>query len=317
MLTFANIVRSTLMVLALSLPAQAAGETKQGRPENIDPNRFGGRLPDAAFGAYQRGLYITALNLALPRAEAGDPSAQTLVAEILSRGLGVPRDEKRALKWYSRAAEQGIAEAQFRYSLALLDGEHVAKDEDAALRLLKMAADQGNRLAQFNFAQLTIKKKPGAQGLKAAIDYYEKAAVAGLPDAQYAMAQAYATGAGGRSHDPRLARQWLVKAARRNFDTAQLDLATWLVEGRGGDRDLKAGFSWMKIAAEAGNVAAQNRLAKLYRGGLGVEADPVVAAAWYIIARRAGLSDPEMNVFLDGLTIDQQKQAIETANRLR
>ena len=317
MLTFPSVVRTALLVMALCVPAHAAGEGKQGRPENVDPDRFGGRLPDAAFGAYQRGLYITALNLAKPRAEAGDAAAQTLIAEILSRGLGVPRDEKRALKWYSRAAEQGIAEAQFHYALALLDGQHVAKDEHAALRLLKLAADQDNRLAQFNFAQLTIKRQPGAEGLKTAIDYYEKAAEAGLPDAQYAMAQAFDKGAGGRSHDPRLAREWLIKAAKQNFDTAQLDLATWLVEGRGGDRDLEAGFSWMKVAAEAGNVAAQNRLAKLYRGGLGVEADPVVAAAWYIIARRAGLSDPEMNVFLDGLTIEQQQQAIETANRLR
>lgn len=183
--------------------------------------------------------------------------------------------------------------------------------------MLKLAADRGHRLAQFNFAQLTLQRKPGAEGMALAVGYYESAAKAGLADAQYAMARVYGAGVGGRSHDPKRARRWLEMAARQNFDTAQLDLATWLVEGRGGERNLEAGFAWMKIAAESGNVAAQNRLAKLYRGGLGVEADPVAAAAWYIIARRAGLSDPEMNVFLDGLTIEQQQRAIESANRLR
>lgn len=309
-------VAAIAMVLSAEMP-RAAESGKEPRAEVVDPNRFGGPLPDAAFGAYQRGLYITALNLARPRAEAGDAAAQTLMAEIHWRGLGVPQSVEKALKWYGLAAEQGVAEAQFRYGMALLDGKYISKDEAGALRFLKLAADQDHRLAQFNFAQLTVNRNPGADGMALAVDYYEKAAKAGLPDAQYALAQVHSSGVGGRSRDLRAARSWLEKSARQNFDTAQLDLATWLVEGRGGDRDMKAGFGWMKRAAEAGNVAAQNRLAKLYRGGLGVEADPVVAAAWYIIARRAGLSDPEMNVFLDGLTVEQQQKAIETANRLR
>ena len=127
----------------------------------------------------------------------------------------------------------------------------------------------------------------------------------------------YANGAGGKELDEVEARRWLILAARQNFDTAQLDLATWLVEGRGGPRNLEDGFAWMKRAAQGGNVAAQNRLAKLYWGGIGTEPDPIEAAAWYFLARRAGLIDQEMNDFLGGLTDEQQKQALERANRLR
>ena len=43
----------------------------------------------------------------------------------------------------------------------------------------------------------------------------------------------------------------------------------------------------------------------------------IAAAAWYFVARRAGLSDPEMDDFLRGLTDEEQKQALERANRLR
>src|SRR5690606_22641323 len=113
------------------------------------------------------------------------------------------------------------------------------------------------------------------------------------------------------------ARRWLERAARENFGTAQVELGTWLVEGRGGKKDPEAGFRWLKRAAEGGNVAAQNRLAKLYRAGVGVDADPVTAAAWYILARRAGLKDPIMEDYLRGLTQEQSKAAIERANRLR
>lgn len=284
--------------------------------EGVNPNRFG-KVPDEAYGAYQRGLYVTAYNLALPRAKNGDPAAQTLVAELLARGLGVPVNAKEAARWYAAAAERGVPEAQFQYALMLLDGRFVPKDPKGAYALLQAAAEAGNGLAQFNLAQLIVSREMGPQGLAKAAAYYQRAAEAGLPDAQYAMAQFYANGVGGKPKDDAEARRWLSLAARANFDTAQLDLATWLVDGRGGARDAKAGFAWMRRAALGGNVAAQNRLGKLYMEGIGVDPDSIEAAAWYFLARRAGLIDPVMEDFLDGLTDDEKHQALTRANRLR
>ncbi|WP_406872817.1 tetratricopeptide repeat protein [Aminobacter sp. P9b] len=286
-------------------------------PDGIDPNRFGGKHSDEAYGAFQRGLYKTAYNLALPRAEAGDSAAQTLIAEILSRGLGVARNDSEAAKWYERAAEQGVPEAQFQYALLLLDGKYVTRDDKAANALMQAAAEAGNRLAQFNYAQMLVQREPGGRGLEKAVPYYERAAATGLADAQYAMAQVLGNGVGGKLRDDKQARLMLVRAARQNYDTAQFDLGLWMADGRGGDRDLKSAFGWMKLAADSGNVAAQNRLAKFYMGGIGVDPDPILAGAWYINARRAGLNDPEMDDFLRGLTDVEMKQALERANRIR
>lgn len=294
----------------------ASGAAGSSTPGGLNPERFG-QQPDAAYGAFQRGLYVTAYNLALPRAKNGDPAAQTLVAEILARGLGVPRDATAAARWYALASEQGVPEAQFQYALMLLDGNHVNKDVNAAYALLEAAAEAGNVLAQFNFAQLIVDREPGQAGMTRAASYYERAAKAGLADAQYAMAQVYANGVGGRKRDDAAARRWLELAARQGFDTAELDLGTWMIDGRGGARDRKGGFNLLRRAALGGNVAAQNRLAKLYMQGLGTDPDTVTAAAWYILARRAGLFDPEMDDFLNGLTPEETKQAIEKANRLR
>jgi hypothetical protein len=319
--------RGLTLMLALAAAGPAGAVTNPEQPVEeaapatssgtVDQERFGGAPVDAAYGAFQRGLYITALNLAMPRAEAGDSAAQTLVAEILSRGLGVKRDEVAAAKWYRLAAEQDVPEAQFQYALMLMDGRFVEKDTKAAHALMEAAAEAGNRLAQFNFAQILVQREPGETGMEKAVVYYQRAAEAGLADAQYAMSQIYANGAGGKARDEAEARRWLALAARQNFDTAQLDLATWLVEGRGGPRNLKEGFGWMKRAAEGGNVAAQNRLAKLYMGGIGVEPDSIEAAAWYFVARRRGLKDPEMEDFLEGLTDEELKKALERANRIR
>ena len=104
------------------------------------------------------------------------PAAQTLVAEILSRGLGVPRDEVEAAKWYALASEQGVPEAQFQYALLLLDGNLVKKDVNGAYALLQAAAEAGNVLAQFNFAQLVVDREPREAGMAKAVSYYERAA---------------------------------------------------------------------------------------------------------------------------------------------
>ncbi len=315
-------LRAVLLASLCLLAALPARATDGGRPGgmlagSVDPGRFGGRPLDQAYGAFQRGLYVTAFNLALPRANNGDPAAQTLMAELLSRGLGMKRDEAQAAKWYEKAAEHGVPEAQFQYALILLDGRFVKKDENGAYALMEAAAEAGNRLAQFNFAQMVVQREPGDKGLTRAAIYYKRAAEAGLPDAQYAMAQLAENGSGGQKQDEAEARRWLNLAAQGAYDTAELDLGTWLVEGRGGPKDVKAGFHWLRRAASQGNVAAQSRLAKLYMSGIGTDPDNIAAAAWYFVARRAGLKDAVLEDLLAGLTEDEQKSALEKANRLR
>jgi TPR repeat protein len=315
---------------ASSAPApenRASPETtpKQDKPkspgdpelEKVNPTRFGKAPPDEAFGAYQRGLYKTAYNLALPRAEAGDGAAQVLLAEMLARGLGIPVNMAESAKWYGKAAEQGVPEAQFRYAAILLQGKYAPKDVRKAKDLTKSAADAGNAAAQFNYGQILIQERPGAAGLENAYPWFQKAADQGLPDGEYAVSQVLANGTSTIPRDLAKARLYLIKAAIKGHDTAQLDLGSWLVAGLGGPHEYKAGFGWMLRAATGGNVAAQARLAKLYRDGIGVEGDFIKAAAWYIVAKRAGLNDPDLDSFMDGLDDDQKQAAITEANKLQ
>ncbi|MEX0852915.1 MAG: hypothetical protein WD036_06490, partial [Bauldia sp.] len=68
---------------------------------------------DLAYGAFQRGLYLSAFSLAIPRAEAGDAAAQTLIGLIYEGGYGLPRDYREAANCYQFAAKGGAREAQF------------------------------------------------------------------------------------------------------------------------------------------------------------------------------------------------------------
>ncbi|MFD1225691.1 tetratricopeptide repeat protein [Pseudochrobactrum kiredjianiae] len=283
----------------------------------FNENRFGGKVADPAFGAFQRGLYLTAFNLGMERAKAGDPAAQTLVAEIYARGLGVKADQKQAAHWYGLAAEKGENEAQFRYAAMLLQGIYVAKDAKKAEALMKKAAEAGNAMAQFNYGQMLMMRSPGMKGVDEAAPWFQKAADAGLADGQYAVSQILANGTTDVKRDEVKAREYLLLAARKNYDTAQLDLATWLVEGRGGERNYDAGFRWMLTAARGGNVAAMARTARLYRDGIGTDGNSVEAAAWYILARRSKLYAKDLDSFMDGLTDEEIQQAISRANNLR
>jgi hypothetical protein len=87
-----------VMVLDSPFPAPSAatgGEEAVGDavalPELAPPPPAPGG-PDLAYGAFQRGFYHTAFDIAIKRAEAGDVPAQTLFGIIYEGGYGVPQD---------------------------------------------------------------------------------------------------------------------------------------------------------------------------------------------------------------------------------
>ncbi|OLP61162.1 enhanced entry protein [Xaviernesmea oryzae] len=273
--------------------------------------------PDDAYGAFQRGYYLTAMELALPRAQKGDPAAQTLVAELFANGLGVPRNTKNAAFWYEQAANAGDPVSMFKFSLMLMEGRDVARDRKRSEELMRDAADLGNGSAQFNYAQLLVSDMPGEKGLKAALPYYEKSAEKGIADAQYALAQIYMNVEGISDDKRATARSWLLRAAAAGFDTAQLDAGIWLIDGLGGDRNLEEGFRWMRLAAQNGNIIAQNRVAHLYINAIGTQPNPVEAGKWALLSLKAGLRDPALEDFMEGLPDEQVAEARKAADLFR
>lgn len=310
-----------LALLSLQVPAAYAAELQQPAAKTSmvpEKDRFGNRPADQAYGAFQRGLYLTALKLALPEAEKGNLASQMLVAEIYARGLGLAKNPAEATKWYSAAAEQGNPEAQLQTALIMLGDKPLDQtntNRAEALELMQASADSGNAFAAFNLAQIIIGESPGDAGLRKAAPLFQTAAKANISGAHYALAQFYLNGTGGLNLDGAKAKFHLTKASELGLDTAQLDLATFLVDGVLGDKDYKTGYLWMRRAAEAGNLIAAVRLAKLYIFGLGVDPNPVTAASWYIRAKRSGLTNLDLDDFMDGLTDEERAAALIAANK--
>jgi TPR repeat protein len=293
------------------------GPIVAGRGSDIEQTETDKAAPgDIAYGAYQRGYYLTALNLALPLADSGDPAAQTLIGELYWNGFGVARDRKKAIEWYEFAANAGNREAQFIYGNLLLRGQFIKEDKTAGEAFLRKAAESGHARAQFNFAQIITARRPTWSGFKAALPWYEKAAESGLADAQYAMSNIYAEARGVTFNDDKKARFWLEKSANNGYDSAQVELGIWYANGRGGEKSEQQALFWFARAASKGNVIAQNRLARMYSFGVGTKVDDVRAGAWHVLARRAGFSDSVMDRRFATLSKINKQRAIELANRL-
>ena len=69
-------------------------------------------IADAAH-AYRAGDYAKAEKLLIPLARHGDARAQSVLGHLFYDGKGVPRDYKKAAKWFHLAATQGEAQAQY------------------------------------------------------------------------------------------------------------------------------------------------------------------------------------------------------------
>jgi TPR repeat protein len=252
---------------------------------------------DEAFGAYQRGYFLTALALALPRAEKGDQHAQTLIGEIYSKGLGVAEDPKTAASWYQLGSEAGDPLATFELAMMYQEGRGVEKDRKLAASLFEKAAAAGNAMAKYNLGLLHIEGTYAQPNLVKAAELIGAAAEAGISEAQYDLGTMLSEGA-GLAPDPVRATEQFRLAAEGGMVAAQIEYATALYLGKGVAKDRVAAAQWYQRAAEAGNPVAQNRYAKLLAAGEGVTLDLETSAMWRALARRQGLTDPQLDKLL-------------------
>jgi hypothetical protein len=89
--------------------------------------------------SYDRADYKSALKVWMADAETGDAKAQTYVAEIYQRGLGIDPNYVEAAKWYQMASDQGYKPAQLSLGVLYEQGLGVEKNILLALNLYRSA----------------------------------------------------------------------------------------------------------------------------------------------------------------------------------
>lgn len=308
---------SLLLCLGVSgAPAIAAENTPAAADGAASPPAATGQsaAPDLAYGAYQRGYYITAMQEAKKRlaANPNDSVAMTLIGVLYDQGFGVKLDHATAAHWYRLAADHGNREAIFALALAKLIGQGVPKDRAGAAALFAKAAAMNHAGALYNLGILAVEFN-GTPDFAKAADYFRRSAELGSDDAAYALALCYRNGR-GVPKDDKLAAQWMARAAADDNIPAEVEYAIMLFNGVGVAKDEEAAAELFLKAATHQNPIAQDRLARLYASGRGVRKDLVEAMKWHLISRSAGEKDEWLDGMLKTLT-PEQKVALETAMR--
>ena len=84
----------------------------------------------------------------LAGANAGDARAQHAVALLYTRGMGTPRSDVDAAKWFQRSAELNNTHSQFNLGVMFHTGRGVPRSTRDAVLWYRKAAESGHVQAQ-------------------------------------------------------------------------------------------------------------------------------------------------------------------------
>ena len=210
-------------------------------------------------------------------------------------GVGVPKDDAEAVKWYHLDAERGDAPAESYMGERYYLGKGVPKDYDQAVDLFKRSAEQDWSPGQHNLASCYHQGIGVAKNEAEALKWFRKAAQQGNGESLHDLGAAYLMG-WGVPKDEAAGYTWLrIAQAAGVEDPNVYQVAANLSEKQLKDADLKVA-EWFK--SHDADPKFQVALAHMYYRGEGVAKDPAVASDW---ARRAAKSENDRAQFLLGL----------------
>jgi localization factor PodJL len=131
------------------------------------------------------------------------------------------QDNQAALQWLEKAARQNLAPAQYRLAAMLERGVGGPKDLKRAIDLYGKAATQGHVRAMHNMGVLSAEGVEGKPDYATAATWFRKAADFGLRDSQYNLAILYARGMGVDKNLPVSWAWFTAAAAMGDADSAQ------------------------------------------------------------------------------------------------
>lgn len=191
---------------------------------------------------------------------------QFLYAEQYKKGLGVEKNDVKALYWYLKAAERGDAAAQYNCGAMCYSGRGTVTDYKSAFAWCKKAAEQGNAFAQYNCGVMYYKGKGVGTDKKSALKWYLKAAEQGYAPAQNHCGYMYSHGEGTEA-DPYQAFTWYEKAAEQGLADAQYACGCMYSEEGFLRKDPEKARYWLEKAAAGDNAKiaekARRKLKKL------------------------------------------------------
>ena len=304
--------------------------TARPQPESLPPKptaellnvlralaQQGGVAEQFALGVvYQYGLGVEkdeklAMECLRQAADAGNPLAQTLLAQLL-----VETDDAEtlpeAVKWYRAAAEQGHAVAQYELGRCCKNSVGMENDYAQALKWYAKAAASGHLPSQYMLQYLSDVALGGVDSARGILNkepdeslqevspveifrHLQSEADKGNALAQNNWGWCCENGVGRAINEPQ-AVKWYRLAAEQGHAAAQYNLGRCYETDTGVQKDAKEAVKWFRKAAEQGYAEAQYNLGWCYENGKGVEKNAAEAVKWYRRAAEQGNTEAQLNL---------------------
>ena len=201
------------------------------------------------------------------------------------------REDKKAVEWYRKSANQGNMHGQYNLGLMYKKGSGVAQDYQQALQWFSKAAEQGNMHAMNSIGNLYNEGAGVEKDAVKAGNWYVEAARKGNRDGN-------CNAAGLLMHSKNVEQDYasahiLLEHCLKsdpNDDCCLERMAVLYSKGWGVEQDRKKAHELRTKAATNGNAVAMYMLAGDFDYGIGVKKNPKAAMEWYVKAAEKGES---------------------------
>jgi TPR repeat protein len=250
---------------------------------------FNGDQPTEGGAALVEKNPENAMKMFTQAADKGNPAANRLLAQIHEEGLGgQKKDLKKALEFYSKAANGRDPEALFRMGVASEQGWMDADSKEVlvqpnaknALDLYRLAAQNNDLRALYNVGVYYENGNVVDKDVDKAFELFKRAAESGVPQAMQKVGLAYQNGQGVKQ-DLVAAKSWFEAGSNANFAPSQLSLGAMYEMGSGVGANAGAAANQYSLAADQGLPLAMLRLASMYERGIATpKNEPDFVKAW-------------------------------------
>lgn len=261
------------------------GEAGHSQYQNVLGNIYSGQ--SHMFGTRLLN-YLEAMRWWRKAAAQGLSAAEINLGNTYLNGWGVPADVWQAIPWYERAAERGDTAGDLILASIYETGRGMLDNPEKARQHRARATRSGNTFAK---QEAERQSNPAYRWMNAQGQYDWQRVRADAKDgnleAQKFLGTAYLQGNLGLPQSLPNAHHWFLRAAEQGDADAMNNVGYDLYRGYLGKTDLDGAKTWFEKAARGGNSNAMISLARMHELGEVGKHDVKKALGWLVKAAEA------------------------------
>ena len=205
--------------------------------------------------------------------QAGRPEGDFGQFLLYQRGLGVPKDQNKALELLESSAAQKYRYALYELGLVYFTGNGVRKSYQKAMRLFRESAEQNVDRALYMTGICYLRGYGTFVNYKEAFSFFLRSSEQGFLPSYRLLGEMCENGLGVVKNDEEAVRYYRL-LANAGVDDAFLYIANiFLKDGKQG-RDYVSAQNWLRQGATRNHAKCCYELAKLHLSGRGAVYDP-------------------------------------------